>query len=89
MERNNEFSSDKPCFDILLPEEQDKLMENRKAQSTNRATKQWVNALKEFIKERGLTDLDLTTNAELPKMISDFYFSMRKQPNKEPKKRKK
>ena len=55
-----------------------KLLQNRKALNTNRATKQWISCLNAFLKERQLPDVDSIDLEQLPQIISDFYFSVRK-----------
>ena len=74
-------------FDNLTPKKRfvsldectkQELLENRKAQNTNRATKQWVSCLNEFLKEKDKPDLDAIDVNELPDIMGDFYFSVRK-----------
>ena len=83
MDHSNEFQDNLPRFDIIIQEEKDKLMENRKAKNTNRATKQWVDCFKSYLNERKLGKIEDLQKENLPEIMGDFYFSLRKkQPNK-------
>ena len=53
-------------------------MLNRKAENTNKATKQWIACLSDFLKERKLPKVDEIADAELPQILGEFYFSLRK-----------
>ena len=79
----------KPRFDLISDEEKQNLLENRKAQSTNRATKQWVQALSEYLIQSNMPTLENIDNENLPDILGNFYFSIRKQPKKSPKKKNK
>ena len=56
----------------------DKLLANRKAENTNKATKQWIHCVQAFLDQRKLSELKDIPDADLPKIIGDFYFSVRK-----------
>ena len=83
----NECFQGSACFDLLLDTEKDKLLEERKAKNTNRATKQWVSAFTQYLKEKQAGEINNVTVQTLPKLLEDFYFSLRKQKKKEPKKK--
>ena len=59
-------------------------MSERKAKNTNRATKQWMNALTDYLKEKELGLIEGIATSDLPSILGDFYFSIRKQKKKEP-----
>ena len=65
-------------IDILDEATKDELLQNRKALNTNRTTKQWISCLNAFLKERQLPDVDSLDLEQLPQIIGDFYFSVRK-----------
>ena len=46
------------CFDVLDETTKDNLLQNRKALNTNRATKQWVDCLNQYLHEQGLGDIE-------------------------------
>ena len=68
-----------------MDSEKEKLLEERKAKNTNRATKLWVSTLSQYLSERKLGNIEEQTVQTLPKILEDFYFSLRKQKKKEPK----
>ena len=65
-------------FETLDEATKEELLQNRKALNTNRATKQWVSCLNAYLNERDLPDIDHVDLDELPTIIGDFYFSVRK-----------
>ena len=73
-----EFFEENSRFDIVGSQEKSDLMKNRKAENTNIATKQWVSCLQAYLNERKLGQLDDIETEDLPKIIGDFYFSIRK-----------
>ena len=85
MAQKSEFVNQNPWFQVVLAEDKDKLIQNRKAKNMNRATKQWVDCFQVYLTERNLSQLDDIVNDNLAKIIGDFYFSLRK---KQPKKTK-
>ena len=74
----NDISTTSARFDIVDDEQKEHLLENRKAQNTNRATKQWISCLNDFLNERNMGDVDQLNIDDLPKVIGEFYFSARK-----------
>ena len=82
MEERNEFFQGNPRFDVILDERKDQILQERKANNTNRSTKQWVNAFSDYLKERQLPKVEDLETEQLPEIIGDFYFSARKQPKK-------
>ena len=65
----------KSRFHIVDDDTKNELLQNSKALNTNRATKQWVLCLIDFLKERNMPDVDHLDLDELPNIIGDFYFS--------------
>ena len=65
-------------FDVVDDETKKTLLDNRKALNTNRATKQWISCLNEYLVERGLSKVDDMDLDQLPSVMGDFYFSARK-----------
>ena len=57
-------------------------MSERKAKITNRATKQWLATLNDYLKERKLGSFDDVKTEDWPQVLTDFYFSLQKQPKK-------
>ena len=66
------------CFGIVNEDEKDYMMAHRKAENTNKATKQWVLCLNDYLKEKQLPNIDDITTEDLPSVLGDFYFSARK-----------
>ena len=77
MQQNNleDLSSKTKCSDILSDKDREELLLNRKAQSTNRATRQWVQALKDYMAECNFPTLDQTPNDALPDLLGTFVNS--------------
>ena len=65
-------------FDHLDDETKEHLLNNRKAENTNIATKQWVKCLNEFLASKKLPCVDDIQAEQLPDVIGEFYFSVRK-----------
>ena len=65
-------------FEIIDQATKENLLENRKALNTNRATKQWILCLNDYLHECNLPDADNIDLEELPEVIGDFYFSAHK-----------
>ena len=78
LEENLAISKPKSQFKIVDNTTNEELLLNRKALNMNRATKQWVLCLNDFLKERQLPDVDYLDLDQLPDIIGDFYFSARK-----------
>ena len=78
MAESSDSDDENQRFEQLPDEEKDKLMLNRKAENTNKATKQWITCFSEFLKERKLPKVDDIPNDDLPKVLGDFYFSLQK-----------
>ena len=79
----NAISEENSRFAVVESEYKESLLINRKATSTNRATKQWVKCLKDYLEERRLPSLADIENDDMPKILEDFYFSIRKKTNSE------
>ena len=65
----------KSRFDVLDNSAKETLLENRKALNTNRATKQWIACLNDYLSERNLPDVDHLDLDQLPEIIGEFYIS--------------
>ena len=81
-EEISENDKENSRFATLSEKEKEDLMKNRKAKNTNRATKQWTNAFRSYLKAKKLPNLDLLTIDELPDILGDYYFSLRQKPEK-------
>ena len=68
----------KKRFNIVDDLTKEDKLENRKALNTNRAMKQWVLCLNDYLKECNLPDVDSIDHDQLPSVLRDFYFSARK-----------
>ena len=74
----NQTFKQKRRFDVVDESTKQTLLENRKALNTNRATKQWILCLNDFLKERSLPEVDSIDLDKLPELMGDFYFSAHK-----------
>ena len=63
----------KAHFGYTTNEDKKKLMEDKNAKNTNRATKSSIQALRDYITEKQLTPLDQTSNEDLLQLIENFY----------------
>ena len=71
---------DVPNFDInfgrfktLSKNDKDKIMEGRSAENTVKATRLWVDVLREYLYEKNLDPLEAILDVDLPNVLSDFY----------------
>lgn len=51
-------------------------MSKRKADNTNRSTKLWMDCFSDFLVQTNRTPVDSNTNADLPEILGDVYFSL-------------
>ena len=65
-------------FKTLTEAQKDGIMQGRSAENTNKATKLWVDCLREYLDEKGMPILEEVCDAELPKLLSDFYTEVKK-----------
>lgn len=54
------------------------IFKQKKAPSTNQATKVWVKCLNYYLAEKNLEDTDTLDIKDLPNVLSDFYTKLRK-----------
>ena len=73
-----DISAPNKRFEVVDETTKEELLKNRKAYNTNRATKQWIACLNDFLNEQNMPDVDSLTVEQLPQVIRDFYFSARK-----------
>ena len=64
-------------FGSTTEEEKAKLMENRNAKNTNRATKSSLRCLMNYLIEKGRPALSEISDDKLPSLLLDFYTDMR------------
>ena len=67
--------SNKNRFEILDGETKETLLENRKAYNTNRATKQLILSLNDFLSECEMPCVDDMDLDKLPEVMGKFHFS--------------
>ena len=65
----------------LGDEEKEEILSKKSAKNTNDATKQWVKCFTDYLEEKGLLDIVLITNADLPDILLNFYTKV---PKKKP-----
>ena len=65
----NAISTKSKSFDTINESTKESLLENRKAQNTNRATKQWVSCLNDFLKEKDMPQVDQLNVDQLTDII--------------------
>ena len=68
-----QFSIENRHCNVIDEATKEDLLQNRKAQNTNRATKQWISCLNEFLCERNLPNVDCMDIEDLPKILEEFY----------------
>ena len=56
-----------------------RVMEQRKSENTNKATKLCMDLFSEFIQEQLLTDIDLLVTSDLKKVVENFYMAVKSQ----------
>ncbi len=74
-------AAQKSHFKDISAEELDEIFNNRKAKSTQNATKLWMNAFRAFLEEKNLPEADTLTNEELQDALYLFYPSIQKKDN--------
>ena len=65
-------------FKTLTDEDKQKILDKRKSQNTNNATRLWINALKDYITEKGYPPLEDLSIDLLDEAIGNFYVEARK-----------
>ena len=65
-------------FGSTTDEEKKKIMEDRNAKNTNRATKTAITTFREYLTEKQLKPLEDITNEELPEILNNFYTEAKK-----------
>ena len=65
-------------FGTSTHQEISEILEGRNAKNTNKATKNSVSALKEYITEKQLPILEETLDCDLPDLLQQFYVDARK-----------
>ena len=75
MEQEDSENSNNLRFEEVDEETKQHMLANRKAVNTNKATKQWIDCLESFLKERNIGPLRNVSNEDLPKFMGDFYLS--------------
>lgn len=68
----------KSRFKTVQIEEKNDTMGQRKAPSTNQATKLWVKCLRQYLSEKKLPALEDMETKDLPDMLENFYIELRK-----------
>ena len=76
---------DQPTFEVkfchfksLSTEEKEDLKKKSKSESTNKATKTWVNCLEDNLYEKALPKIDDIDTDDLPKILYGFYAEVTK-----------
>ena len=72
----------------LSEKEKNAIMQARSSDNTNKATKLWVDVLREYIEEKDMGILKEVLDADLSKLLSDFYTEIKKKEKPQAKKRK-
>ena len=67
----------KPQFAAVTTDKKQKVMDGRKAENTNKATKLWVDLFIAFLDQNSLPNIDKVTDQDLPGVIEDFYVALR------------
>ena len=53
------------------------VMQGRKSENTHRATKLWIDLLKDFLTENKHPDISEVSNVDLPSILENFYVAVR------------
>ena len=53
-----------------------KVMDSRKSDNTNKATKLWMDLFKDYLTESNLPEVDLVPDRDLPTVIENFYVAL-------------
>ena len=61
-------------FKSLNDKEKDEMFTNRKAASTNKVTKLWVNCFKEYLSKKDYLKIDEIPIDQLPAILTNFYL---------------
>ena len=67
----------KPQFGAISSDKKQKIMDDRKAENTNKATKLWVDLFVAFLKEKHYPEIDDIPTLDLADIIEDFYLALR------------
>ena len=78
METNSPKINQNKRFKTLSKDEKSEIMKKRCAENTGKATKLWVDCLKDYLDEKNLPPIDLLTEQNLPEILSDFYTELKK-----------
>ena len=70
----------KSRFSTITEQEKDGILYKKNKENTNKATKLWIQCFWDFLIEKGLPDIDLLANHDLPAILEDFYASVCKKP---------
>ena len=89
MEKKTENKRKISQFAVTTSDKKQKIMDGRKADNTNKATKLWIDVFKTFLSERNLPEVEEISDLDLPNAIEDFYVSLRSKRKLEEKEAKK
>ena len=78
MADDSKVSAIQSRFKSVSKEEKDKILNNAKAENTNKATEQWISVLREYLAEKNLPILEEILDNDLPSVLSDFYTEVKK-----------
>ena len=78
-------NNDKPNFDLnfqrfktLSDAEKEEIFAKKKAQSTNDATRLWMNCFNDYLLEKNMPNADKLSTQELAYVLYHFYSEVRK-----------
>ena len=81
VDNNNAEDTSKRTFKDISNSEIEKIFNNRKSKATQEATKLWMRAFRDFLKEKKLPEPEELTNEELWDVLHIFYPSVQKKDN--------
>lgn len=74
----NEENESENRFGSKSKSEQDKIMDERHRDNTKRATRNAINTLHEYLKEKKLAKFEDIAEEDLPQVLLDFYSNLKK-----------
>ena len=74
----NQIKTSKVRFASTSDQEKTKLLDDRNAKNTRRATKNNIKVLTDYLTEKQLPSLDQLTDDDLPEVLFNFYSNLRK-----------
>ena len=74
----NQIKTSKVRFASTSDQKKTKLLDDRNAKNTRRATKNNIKVLTDYLTEKQLPSLDQLTDDDLPEVLFNFYSNLRK-----------